>query len=213
MATCTVHVVEQVWQPNSVLSYVAYDKSGTELNVKLRSALKWWLRVLRQRVVFLTCSDEEGSYAGVGVAVWGYSPLAAFLIDPWEVRMWWSSQHELFDVSFWDIYEIEARGPLVILATWPGLLAGSLWIHFIDTAAAPAPLVCGSFSVTSGDDIVGLTWEMIHHRVIPWFDRVDGTSNPVDGLSRRRQGGPWHEVFPGLLPKELLRRLRRRAFD
>ena len=48
------------------------------------------------------------------------------------------------DVLFQDIHEIEAMGRLVVLATWPGLLAGSLWIHFIDNAAAQESLFCRS---------------------------------------------------------------------
>ena len=97
-----------------------------------------------------------------------------------EVRLLWSSQHELFGACFQDINEIEATGLLVILATWPGVSAGSLWIHFIDNAAAQASLVCGYSSVTSGDDL-GLTWEMIaHQRIIPWFDRDDSASYPLD---------------------------------
>ena len=178
-----------------VPSYVANEKQQTTLNVQLRSALRWWLRVLPtsttqreiqnqlgQRTVSLAYSDEDGSSASVGVAVWGTtlkSPLAAFLEVPSEARVLWSSQQEICAASFWDISKMEAV-PLVILATWPRLCAGSLWINFIDTAAAIAPLVNGSSSVTLGDDIVGLSWDMIaHHRIIPWFDRVDSANNAV----------------------------------
>ena len=131
------------------------EDDDTTLSAQLRSALRWWLRVfptsatpreipkhLRQRLVFPP---------GVGVAVWGTmlkSPMAAFPTVFREVRMLWSSQHELFGASFQDIHEIEAVGPLVILATWPGFLAGILWIHFIDNAAAQASLVSGSSSIT-----------------------------------------------------------------
>ena len=112
-----------------------------------------------------------------------------------------------------DIFEVEAIGPLVILATWPGLLRGALWIHFIDNVAAQAALIKGSSSVMSGDIIVGRTWEMVaRERIIPWFDRVDSESNPVDGLSRGRQQGPWKYVQDGVLPKELLRQLRTEMF-
>ena len=166
--------------------------------------------------MFITYSDGEGSDAGVGVGVRGgslKSPLAAYLRIPREVRMLWSAQRHLTPTAGNDIYEIEAVGPLVILATWPGLLAGSLWIHFIDNAAAQASFVRGSSSVISGDDIVGLTWETVaQQRIIPWFDRVESKSNPVDGLSRGRREGPWREVRQGELPRELLRRLRHRSF-
>ena len=64
-------------------------------------------------------------------------------------------------------------------------------MHFIDNAAAQASLVGGSSSVTSGDVIVGITWEMIAHQcTIPLLDRVGSASDPVDGLSRGRQEGP-----------------------
>ena len=73
-------------------------------------------------------------------------------------------------------------GPLVVLATWPGLSAGSLWIHFIDNAAAHASYVGGSSSVASGDDTVGLTWEMAAHQpVIPCFDRVHSAVDELSG--------------------------------
>ena len=31
--------------------------------------------------------------------------------------------------------------------------------------------------------------------VIPWFDRVESSSNPVDGLSRGADEGPWVGVL------------------
>ena len=93
---------------------------------------------------------------------------------------------------------MKTMGLLVILATWAALLACSLRIHSIDNAAAQASLVCGFSSVASGDDIVGLTWGMTaHQRIIPWFDRVGSASSLVDGLSRGRQDGPWHDVRLG----------------
>ena len=55
------------------------------------------------------------------------SPQAAFLKVLPEVRMLLSSKHDLLGASFGDTCEVEAIGLLVILATWSGLLAGSLW--------------------------------------------------------------------------------------
>ena len=111
-----------------------------------------------------------------------------------------------------DIFEIEGVGPLVILENYPELLKGSMWLHFIDNAAALSCLVNGSSSVCEGDVIIGTTWRRIQGlEVYPWFDRVDTSSNPVDGLSRGRLAGPWRVsrlAFPGpLLPA--LRQLAR----
>ena len=127
------------------------------------------------------------------------------------MRLYWSAQHSITCRN--DIFEIEALGPLIILATWPRLMRECLWLHFIDNSAAQAALVKGSSSVLSGDLIVGHTWEIIaKRRMIPWFDRVDSSSNPVDGLSRGEKLGPWLEVLPGRLPAGFLRALRQRHF-
>ena len=104
---------------------------------------------------------------------------------------------------FNDIFEIEAVGLLVLLENFPDQFRGSLWLHFLDNAAALSNLVNGSSSVIQGDILIGATWSQIQHlQVLPWFDRVDSKSNPVDGLSRRRLDGPWKVeslAFPGSL--------------
>ena len=62
---------------------------------------------------------------------------------------------------------------------------------------------------TVGDFIVGYAWEIVaRRRLIPWFDRVDTKSNPVDGLSRGRMEGPWDNVVKGKFPEGLLQALR-----
>ena len=38
-------------------------------------------------------------------------------------------------------FEIEAVGPLVLLENFPDLFRGSLWLHFLDNAAALSNLV------------------------------------------------------------------------
>ena len=43
-------------------------------------------------------------------------------------------------------FEIEAVGPLVLLENFPDLFRGSLWLHFLDNAAALSNLVNGSSS-------------------------------------------------------------------
>ena len=155
----------------------------------------------------MSYSDGEGT-GGVGVAVWASDldvPLAAYLKIPREIRRYWQQAEEDRD-----IFEVEAVGPLMVLATWPRLMQGRLWMHYIDNAAAQAAFVRGSSSVQSGDLIIGTAWQLVaRHRLLPWFDRVDTASNPVDGLSRGRDEGPWTNVEVGRLPGELLSQLRR----
>ena len=80
----------------------------------------------------------------------------------------------------------------------------SLWLHFIDNAAALSTLVRGASSVDSGERIAGLTWSrIVGFHCFPWFDRVESSANPTDGLSRGRLLGPWvlerHIHLPGEL--------------
>ena len=172
--------------------------------------------LFQNKRTIITYSDGEGSSAGIGIGLWiqGRSkPLAAFTKCPREVRLLWAKQQHTSTSTthhLTDIFQIEAVGPLAVLATWPNLLRDCLWIHFIDNVAALSALVNGSSSVSSGDVVIGLTWEMIASRCIsPWFDRVDSKSNPVDGLSRGRRQGPWSVVQEALLPGRLLQLLRR----
>ena len=195
------------------------------INPQLRSSIDEWIKALeansfpREVRLFgqdprtlISYSDGEGSEAGVGVALWlpeREQPVACYLKCPREVRVLWSTCQHLAN----DIFQIEAVGPLVALATWPELLHGCLWIHFIDNAAAQSALIKGSSSVMSGDLIVGQTWELIaRRRIAPWFDTVGISSNPVDGLSRGRLSGPWNSVQQGVLPRRLLSELRRWHF-
>ena len=126
---------------------------------------------------------------------------------PLEVRRLWDKQRSR---NRWnDIFEIEGVGPLVLLENYPEVLEGSLWLHFIDNAAALSSLINGSSSVREGDVIVGETWSRVQGlRVFPWWDRVDTSSNPVDGLSRGILSGPW-DVVRLRFPESLLPALRR----
>ena len=99
-------------------------------------------------------------------------------------------------------------GPLVLLENFPDMFRGSLWLHFLDKAAASSNLANGSSSVIPGDILIGATWSQIQRlQVFPRFDRVDPKSNPVDGLSRGRLDGPW-KVESLAFTGSLLRALR-----
>ena len=91
---------------------------------------------------------------------------------------------------FNDIYEGEAIGPFLVLHHWGAELAGCLWFHVMDNAAAT--LVQGACSVHCDERISGLTWShVVGLGCSPWFDPVKKSSNPIDGLSRGRLWGPW----------------------
>ena len=80
-ATCVVHAMGQVRSCQTTCFQTSPTRNKNKLNVQLRSAWRWRLRVLPtstqreismqlgQRPVFLIYSDGEGSSAGVGVAV------------------------------------------------------------------------------------------------------------------------------------------------
>ena len=191
------------------------------LNPQLRFILLWWRDFLSNAIPrsiavtgtwtkhVVSYSDGEGSAkGGVGVALWldpEAAPLAGFIQVPHSVRRLWRQQRE----HVWrDIFELEAVAPLLILATWGHLMQNCVWTHYIDNEAALAALIRGSASVTSGDVIVGATWRRISQwQISPWFDRVMSASNPVDGLSRGREDGPWHSIAPLEVPSDVLEML------
>ena len=87
----------------------------------------------------------------------------------------------------------------------------ALWIHFIDNNGALGAFVRGSSSVHEQDLIVGETWSLIAaNRTLAWFDRIDGKSNPVDGLSRKdfRDIWQWGRIY---FPMTLLNLLKENA--
>ena len=55
----------------------------------------------------------------------------------------------------------QAMRPLPVLHNSPSELETALRMHCVDYAAGLAALVEGSSSVTSGDQIVGLTWNLL----------------------------------------------------
>ena len=149
-------------------------------------------------------SDGEGAKAGVGIALWSSrlpnGPVAAFLEVPEAVRKLWDRGRDDHN----DIYLIEAIGSLAVLETFPKILRGCLWVHYIDNVAAQYSLIKGSSTITCGDIVVGETWRRIQQlRVHAYFDRVELKANPVDGLSRGKAAGPWERVLKARLPANL----------
>ena len=151
----------------------------------------------------------RGEVAGVGVALWrpDGTCVGVYIVVPDEVRQTWSRAATAGD--FFDIFEIEAIGPALILHHFEHLFCqNALWVHYIDNDAALATLVKGSSSVLSGEVITAYT----HGRVAamglwPWFGRVASPDNPVDKLSRGQMEGPWELVnieFPRILLDALL---------
>jgi len=97
---------------------------------------------------------------------------------------------------------------MLILHKWAADLQGQLWLHFIDNESAQQALVKGSSSVWQGDVISGFTWNRIAElSVLPWFDRVQSESNPIDGVSRGRKDGPWRAVEHLSFPPDFLSEL------
>ena len=84
---------------------------------------------------------------------------AGVLRVPEEVRTLSDRQKNLG--RFNDIFEIEAVGPLVLLENFPDMFRGSLWLHFLDNAAASSNLANGSSSVIQGDILIGATWSQV----------------------------------------------------
>ena len=134
------------------------------LKHQLTSALKWWLEILSCSPPRVTPACLSGSEEGVGVASWEHNNLCVQLRVPEEVRILWNRQKNFG--RFNDIFEFAAVGPLVLLENFPDQCRGSLWLHFLDYAAALSNLVNGSSSVIQGDILIGATWSQIH-RFLP----------------------------------------------
>ena len=147
-----------------------------------------------------------GTFAQIGIAMWKQGEQrgrAGVLRVPPALRDQWGRAQK--ENRYNDIFEVEAIGPLLILHNWGSDVADCLWLHFIDNAAALATLVRGSSSVMSGERIAGLTWShVVGLRCLPWFDRVESSANPADGLSRGKLAGPWDLDRSIRLPRELL---------
>ena len=196
-------------------------------NVQLESSVCWWilaLHGLQPRPVptslslpptVVTYSDGEGSAkGGLGICIFqpgtGRRPQAAFMEVPEEVRRMWPMQEGRSAKA--DIFEIEGVGPSATVTTWPQLIEGCPWLHFIDHQGTQMCLVRGSGNSRNGDVIAGLTWTAVQ-KTQSWFwmERVMSESNPIDGVSRGRKAGPCLEVEECRLPRVLLRDLRQKG--
>ena len=104
---------------------------------------------------------------------------------------------------FADIFD-RGSGP-VIVRTFPNLIRNKLWLPFIDKESAEYSLIKGSSSNSSGDYMVGLTWErVVRLRTIPFFSRVESAANLVDGLSSGKRDGPWKQVHEVQFPSQAI---------
>ena len=164
----------------------------------------------------MSYSDGEGGQAGVGVSIFSSlapRPRAAFATVPDVIRRLWARRAGTG--VYHDIFLVEAIGPLLLLCTYPEILRGSAWVHYIDNTAAQHALVRGSSSISSGDHVVGATLEAAAKLDCwPYFDRVHTKSNLVDGLSRGDLNGVWDIVplvFPGAELSKAFRRAQRFA--
>ena len=191
------------------------------INNQIRAACEFWMHhmhCMRPREIplsltdapmFVSYSDGEGDSAGVGIALWcpGGRTIGGYIKLPDEVRSTWSRVAATGD--HYDIFEIEAVGPALILHNWADLFVpGALWVHYIDNDSALATLVKGSSSVMSGECITAFTHSKIADLGLwSWFDRVASDDNPVDKLSRGSMDGPW-ELVPIEFPQALLVSLR-----
>lgn len=194
-----------------------YIRRSTELrlgtNRQIEMANDCWLKILvnfsprevptfaERREVVVTYSDGEGVGAGLGIAPWSSKckegSLVAYCMIPESVRQLWDKQTQ---EEHRDIFLIEAIGPLVLLTTFPKLLRGTVWTHYIDNVGAEYALVKRSSSIRAGDVIVGETWRRIQElNVLPYFDRVASESNPTRG----RRSGPWQRVVTARLRENL----------
>ena len=84
-----------------------------------------------------------------------FKAIAGYLQLAMEVRMW---SRTAVSGDHYDIYEIEAVGPALILHNFGSLFEpDALWVQLIVNDSALATLVKGSFSVLSGEVITTYT--------------------------------------------------------
>ena len=187
------------------------------MNHQIQSAVTWWLKFLAEYVPLLfPCGSRRWTWWSATATVRAHKrglesqygrkgvPMAPSPLSVKSHRRYGTCGTEGRGLkSTTTSFLIEAIGPLSILETFP---------HFIDNVAAEHSLIKGSSSITSGDVMVGATWDRIQKlNVYPFLDRVMSESNPVDGLSRGRPNGPWKHVLKARLPQNLERLLEAEA--
>ena len=159
--------------------------------------------------LIVSYSDGEGGMADVGFAAWASwleHPVAAYTKVPSDIRSLWASMANT--EGYRDIFLVEAVGPLLLLVACPRLMRNASWSHFIDNTSAEASLISGSSALEAADHIAGLMWELCGEpRLYPYFDRVESSANPVDGLSRGNFHGQWRHVLPVEFPSRQLQAL------
>ena len=140
------------------------------LNLQLKSCITWWIRHLpvlpagpvpinmEKRRVMISYSDGEGLVHAGGRAQGQKMARAGIVRIPDDLRTQWDSKRK--GNRYNDIYEVEAVGPLLVLANFGVDLIDCLWLH-VDNSGALSSLVRGGSSVESGDHITGLTWSHI----------------------------------------------------
>ena len=188
-------------------------------NPQLEAACRFWIKNiscgkprevpvhLHNIPVAVSYSDGEGTGC-VGVALWAPcgKTVAGRMVVPDAIRDLWS--RAMVAGEAYDIYELEAIGPALVLSNFGHLLQDCAWFHFIDNACALSSFIKGSSSVLSADCIASFTSELAAKKNLwTWFDRVDTKSNPVDGLSRGDLEGEW-ELMDITFPSDLLLSLR-----
>ena len=196
-------------------------ESRSNWNPQLEAAtLFWWHSIgsLRPREIpfrisdiptIVSYSDGEGAKAGVGVAVWfpDNDCVGGYICVPDEIRRLWSRSPDPAADPY-DIMDIEAVGPALVLHNFGHRFQNCLWMHFVDNESSVAALAKGSTSVNSAEIIVAWTHSRLaKFGIIAWFDRVDTKSNPVDGLSRGDMSGPWR-LLEINFPPDMLSSLR-----
>ena len=77
------------------------------------------------------------------------------MVVPEEIRNIWSRAEAAGEA--YDIYELEAFGPALILSNFGHLIRGMAWFRFIDNQCALSFQVEGSSSVLSADCIAAYT--------------------------------------------------------
>ena len=161
----------------------------------LRACLLWWTRELKTNSgrpfppdpadlpLHVTVSDGEGS-GSVAVGWWqprnpAWTPLVTQATVPAQWQTEWAGTGQAQHIN-----AIEAAGPALALASFPGLAAG-LWIHFVDNTAAEHALVRGGSGVHGLNLLTYWTWSEARQRTLYlWVARVASKDNPVDQLSR-----------------------------